>query len=539
MREMNVFPRRSDICELIPAGSFLFLMTVYILSMPVEHLVIFTPDDAWFYPRIASNILLGHGISFDRLNPTSGFHWGWMLLLTGWLLPFKIFAGEMLLNSPFFLGKAAFLAEIAVVLAQVAVLRRLLVLTGVDRRIRPFALLTQSLLAVQYGMILETNWLLLWLFACIFILMQSRTTAALSFLCGIMLTVARIDFLAFAVGGPLLLTLSERLHLLKRGTSWSNRVSLLVGAGVGVGITAVLNYAAAGGFVSTSAALKGLESANDGGFFASFSKHHSSVLWGLLVAAFAAVSISFSLSRSLRRRQRLLRLLLLFIPVYALLALHLAVNALPGPWYSRPSEAFTLVLIWSAAGALVTRLRPLYRVRIPWLLLMGSGILLGILFIGLITAMRGYPPYSERLDVVKAAHGIRKHSSRDQIVFADDYSGILSFFSGRMVINGDGLVNSFAYIQDFLKTNRVSTFLNSQGVDYYVTTRLSRAQWHKMHEGDVIVDFVKPPFLKIEGSPIYLKKEDLISTHPEEANYPFFAIYRYRQGLPPAHSLDD
>ena len=50
------------------------------------------PDDALYYFTIAKHILLGHGVSFDGVHPTNGFHPLWMLAilpinflgLTGW-----------------------------------------------------------------------------------------------------------------------------------------------------------------------------------------------------------------------------------------------------------------------------------------------------------------------------------------------------------------------------------------------------------------------------------------------------------------------
>lgn len=52
--------------------------------IPSWALASFTPDDAFYYFRIARNFVLGHGFSFDTINPTNGFQPLWMYLL---LLP--------------------------------------------------------------------------------------------------------------------------------------------------------------------------------------------------------------------------------------------------------------------------------------------------------------------------------------------------------------------------------------------------------------------------------------------------------------------
>lgn len=45
-------------------------------------------DDAYFYFRIARNIVAGAGVTFDGIAPTNGFHPGWMAVLSGLLAVF-------------------------------------------------------------------------------------------------------------------------------------------------------------------------------------------------------------------------------------------------------------------------------------------------------------------------------------------------------------------------------------------------------------------------------------------------------------------
>ncbi len=40
-------------------------------------------EDGAFYVQIAHNMASGYGITFDRIAPTTGIHWGWLLLLAG------------------------------------------------------------------------------------------------------------------------------------------------------------------------------------------------------------------------------------------------------------------------------------------------------------------------------------------------------------------------------------------------------------------------------------------------------------------------
>ncbi len=40
-------------------------------------------EDGAFYVQIAHNMASGYGITFDRIVPTTGVHWGWLFLLAG------------------------------------------------------------------------------------------------------------------------------------------------------------------------------------------------------------------------------------------------------------------------------------------------------------------------------------------------------------------------------------------------------------------------------------------------------------------------
>lgn len=58
-------------------------------------------EDGAFYLQIAHNIATGHGVTFDGIHPTTGVHWGWLLLLSGWL---KLFSGLWVSAAVLYLG---------------------------------------------------------------------------------------------------------------------------------------------------------------------------------------------------------------------------------------------------------------------------------------------------------------------------------------------------------------------------------------------------------------------------------------------------
>jgi hypothetical protein len=55
----------------------------------IRYLVSQVADDASYYLEIAENAALGHGFTFDRINPTNGFHplWTWILVAVRRVLP--------------------------------------------------------------------------------------------------------------------------------------------------------------------------------------------------------------------------------------------------------------------------------------------------------------------------------------------------------------------------------------------------------------------------------------------------------------------
>ena len=63
----------------------------YVATTPPNSLMNwFNSDDAFFYFRVAQNIVQGHGVTFDGINLTNGFHPLWMAVL----LPVFAIAGE-------------------------------------------------------------------------------------------------------------------------------------------------------------------------------------------------------------------------------------------------------------------------------------------------------------------------------------------------------------------------------------------------------------------------------------------------------------
>ncbi|MCX7834431.1 MAG: hypothetical protein N2490_09510 [Ignavibacteria bacterium] len=93
---------------------------------------------------------------------------------------------------------------------------------------------------------------------------------------------------------------------------------------------------------------------------------------------------------------------------------------------------------------------------------------------------------------------IEKLTTESDVIFQIDFSGIVSFFSSRKIINGDGLINSLEYYQS-LKKNDIREFLKKTNVNYY-----SFFVWKSFMEDERYIydysykDFSNGLFFKIE-----------------------------------------
>ena len=67
--------------------------SVYVSIAPANSLLQwYNVDDAFFYYRVARNVLSGHGFTFDQINLTNGFHPLWMMICLGvfWLAKYDL-----------------------------------------------------------------------------------------------------------------------------------------------------------------------------------------------------------------------------------------------------------------------------------------------------------------------------------------------------------------------------------------------------------------------------------------------------------------
>jgi len=69
----------------------------------------------------------------------------------------------------------------------------------------------------------------------------------------------------------------------------------------------------------------------------------------------------------------------------------------------------------------------------------------------------------------------------DETIFQIDYSGLISFFSDRKIVNGDGLINSYDYYE-ILKQGRLFNYLDELNPEYFIFYTFDKSQKNVRYE---------------------------------------------------------
>jgi hypothetical protein len=81
MKDQSVSFERADFYPRLVLVALGIVMVIYAFSVPVKSLAYFFSDDAYYYYKVAQNIVSGLGSTFDGFNKTNGYHPLWMLIL--------------------------------------------------------------------------------------------------------------------------------------------------------------------------------------------------------------------------------------------------------------------------------------------------------------------------------------------------------------------------------------------------------------------------------------------------------------------------
>lgn len=435
------------------------------LPFSSERMISKSFDDACYFARIADNAARGHGFTFDQINPTNGYQPLWLyLLIPIHRLPLSLearfFAGLLLqcvlLTVAAFLlyGTLARLVRRSLLLVSAAVFSALVFLpaiNGMETAVQ--ILLIVSLFVFGYR-------------AKVFERPGTLRSLAFGGLVGMML-LARLDtvFLAIALGGALL------VRALGGGVERRSRFAhlglIVLGAALVVSPYLAYNVIGFGAIVPISGQIK-----------SSFphAQLHASALdrFGVRGLIHIGLAMAFSvwyLLRLIHRRggpfeQRFL-LAAALIGSVALL-LHAAHTLLFMKW-----GVFRWHFMWYALVTSVVMLEPLgallaspplrSRIWLPTAL----GVILIVAGLGEVVRKEGtHNTYDWLHGSYDAARWARTNVPKDAVMAMHD-AGVFGYFSGRRVVNLDGVVNTMGY-QDTLRDGHWSDYLKSRGVQYIV-----------------------------------------------------------------------
>ncbi len=493
---------------------------IHLTILPASEIVNFIPDDGFFYPKIAQNFLLGYGVTFDRIVPTTGFHWGWLCLLAVWL-KFLSFFNSAVLMSPNVLLAASMTAVFGVKLLEAWLSIVLLNLLVGKHPLIPLLVLFPAVRAFSYGSLMETDLLLVLLLGCTILFANEhraertglRSALEIATAFGTVLT--RIDYSVLFV---LLLAVSQ---IRRRSTGDAIPATVhnfMFGAIGGIAASVLLNYAVGGIPVSTSALLKSYGMNISLSRFMHAGKFFFPMDAVCTILAILAGGVLFG--RMARFRTVVRRAGWMLCGILGLLAFHIAANNLIAAWYFEPFFYFVYIL----SGAIIVFTAKNLKSPVRWIVQIAA--VSSILIILSNQALR--QGKITHASVYNFAVMVKKSCKPDDTIFAEDYCGMLSFFSGCRVVSGDGLVNSHTYIRDYLLTGNVAGYLQEKKVGYYAVTTMNDQQFSSQRTSPRILDTLKPFFLNVPASIIVLQREDQVFSCDNDEHGRFFALFKLR-----------
>jgi hypothetical protein len=499
----------------ITAGLVLILAAAtcvhFALQPDVRHLMVMVADDASYYLTTARNIAAGHGMTFDGLHPTNGFHPLWLSLLVPLFLvpaaPETLVREVVLLQGALLAGAYLLLYRVHASLfgARTALLSGIaFVFVGAVPSINGM----ETALAVL---------LLIGLYAYAWHLWCAPPSAARTIIGGALaglLVLSRLDMVVVVAAAVLCalpwLADASRGRLLR-----APMLQAAIGFCAVVAPYLLYNELATGAVMPISGALK-----------SSFPKLSLSAgtlgAIGLRYYACAALALGWLLWRRLRTGRLLpqpdehFHTLTITVLACAVL-LHLVHTVLflrwgVSPWHFVLYRIFFVMLLAALFDWLLRQRALLATPARYWAavaLLLAAGI-------ARTYATDRYPLNgSWHAAVYQAAVWARSHTA-PETVFAMSDSGDFAFFSERRVVNLDGLANNMDY-QRVLRTQSLNRYLRDSGVQYLVQ--------HAVHgHPDVVQGDYDSYALRFESHRYNAMSDDVVVLRRNEAyrSLPYF-----------------
>lgn len=488
---------------------------VFLLSLPLvvftasaspEELLRFFPDDAFYYLQTASNFAAHGTISFDGINETNGFHPLYFIVASTLA---RMFGKSSLLQITFaFHGFCIFLSACLIV-----------------RSIRPLPFWLSA--ALLTFLCVPLIWLYIWLssgmesglvlLSTVLLFVEIKKCAESEFSCPLhsaglgvvlsMLLLSRLDMIICVT--PLVGYIGLRLMrvLFKSPFSFRKIFPFLLILGIPFFLCILyitFNLRIFGHIIPVSAVSKSV-------FFVPFSGSWNASTSGgnpmivfILVLPFLLSLIllgRFLLDLFSHHRQALNLNIVLLSAGVALFYLYLRFFASNFfRWYFTFPLAFTAIALADMLHDPSLRISTFRLTRVLGYSFITATVAAGIIF-NTVFFFGWNRPKSIQQHLYRVAIEIDTRLGRDAVVGTFD-AGVLGFFSGRRVINLDGLANSYDYLFNYLVPKHVYDYFEKQGVSHFLVRDALIKNLPEVKSGN----YAEAQF--VHDSRVLLRKED-------------------------------
>jgi hypothetical protein len=488
----------------------------FALHHDLRHLLLRVVDDAAYYMNTAQNMARGLGMTFDGIHPTNGFHPLWLLML----VPLFLYHGtpetmiRLVVLLQILLLSVAFLVVYRTQSRQFS--RRAALLSGIGFLWLVFMQGVNGMESALFALLLVV------LYAYGSKISQGPITWARAALFGVilgLLLLSRLDMIFI----PLAMLAFAIPYVLNAATRSRAVMAIVVAGAATTAIVApylLFNLAQFGSPMPISGALKSSFPAialSHDTFGAFNNRHYVFVGFAALWLLWRIISTRTVLARPTDDYYSVATSVLAWAVILHFLDTILFLRWGVFAWHFILYPLFAVIALPGVVDS-VPKWRPLENHTAPYWLAVGIMLLLAARNE---YARESYPlNHAWHVAAYNAAVWAREHTAADTI-FAMSDAGHFAFFSGRHVINLDGLVNNMDY-QRAIAAQRVRQYLRDNHVQYLVLHALrGRADVIRGHYDALAFNYVSHKYGVVsddvvvrEGDEVYRSAPYFDGPHP-------------------------
>ncbi|MEM4396974.1 MAG: hypothetical protein QXR30_04960 [Candidatus Woesearchaeota archaeon] len=434
--------------------SFLCLILVFFIlffNISINYLINFTNDDSYFYLKTALTFALEGKSSFDGINPTNGYHPLWFLLVSIIYKSCLIFG----FSSNEFLLRIIFVATSLINLLTLFFVRK--IIKEVNRQPNTFIFIVTFLLLVPFVLFylvgLEVQVFILTLVILIYLLLKFIKYGLNKFLiiyisCTFsLLFLARVDIFWYVIVSVFIFTVNYKREQLL-GMLQTLVIPLLI-----IIIYVIINKINFQTYYPISSYYKlSFNVLENFRFFPLPQKDPINFALLLLISFFTGIYYLNKTYKKLKNNDvlRLIEWLNIAFLIFLFLNFLINSNGAREWYYSFPMFTSILMFSMTIAGTKYEKL-----------------IILSIIIFNIFYFLIFRSYYYNHISAYNFANKIKKLLPEEVKIYQIDYSGLIAFFSGKRIINGDGLINSYEYYEA-IKSGKLLDYLQNIKPDYFV-----------------------------------------------------------------------